>query len=32
MMVRLGGFGGFDGLMVRVRVRNGDGEVKEANG
>lgn len=25
-------FGGFDGLMVRVRVRNGDEEVKEANG
>lgn len=33
MMVEAGSwFGGFDGLMVRVRVRNGDEEVKEANG
>ena len=33
MMVEAGSwFGGFDGLMIRVRVRNGDEEVKEANG
>ena len=33
MMVEVGSwFGGFDGFTVRVRVRNGDEEVKKVNG
>lgn len=33
MMVEAGSwFGGCGGLMVRVKVRNGDEEVKEGNG